>query len=142
MGKFCVIGECPERWSGNGKPDWSAAVGGYHTDFIQFLENYGPRYRDRSNSLVVGTQLKDATKDGASRKNFLTSAVDVFRKSVSRWEDDYKSLSDAWLEIPKQTSQKEVIGEKNKANSIRHQIKAMGEISVIARFSDAGFSPR
>ncbi len=43
-----------------------------------------------------------------------------------------KSLRDAWLEIPKQTSQKEAIGEKNKANSIRYQIKAMGEISVIA----------
>ena len=142
MGKFCGVGECPERWSGNGKPDWSAAVGGYHTDFIQFLENDGPLYRDRSNSLVVGTQLKDATKDDASWKNFLASAVDVFRKSVSRWEDDYKSLRDAWLEIPKQTSQKEAIGEKNKANSIRYQIKAMGEISVIAWLSDAGFLPR
>ena len=142
MGKFCGVGECPERWSGNEKPNWSGASGGYHTDFIRFLENDGPLYRARSNSLVVGTQLRGTTKDDASWKAFLASAVDAFRKSVSRWEEDYKSLRDAWLEIPKHASQKEAIGERNKANSIRYQIKAMGEISVIAWLSDAGFLPR
>ena len=142
MRKFCGVGECPERWSGNGKPEWKAAVGGYHTDFIQFLEKDGSLYRERSNALVVGTQLQPVTKDDASWRDFLTTAVKAFRESVSKWEDDYKSLRDAWLEIPGQTSQKESMGEKNKANSIRYQIKAMGDISVIAWLSDAGFLPR
>lgn len=142
MGKFCGVGECPERWSGGGKPEWKGAAGGYHTDFIQFLEKDGSLYRERSNALVVGTQLQQVTKDDASWAGFLATAVGAFRESVSKWEDDYKSLRDAWLEIPAHTSQKEWIGEKNKANSIRYQIKAMGDISVIAWLSDAGFLPR
>jgi hypothetical protein len=142
MGKFCGVGDCPDRWSGSAKPSWVPTAGGYHTDFIQFLEKSGEQYRDRSNSLVIGTQLESVTKDNSSWNAFLTSAVVAFRNSVSRWEDDFRSLRDAWLEIPKQPSQKEVTAERTKANSIRYQLKAIGEISVIAWLSDAGFLPR
>ena len=39
-------------------------------------------------------------------------------------------------------SQKPLQSEKYKANSIRYQINAIGEITVIEWFSDAGFLPR
>jgi DEAD/DEAH box helicase domain-containing protein len=142
MGKFCGVGDCPERWTGSAKPDWSPSTGGYQTDFIQFLQKSGPLYRERSSSLVLGTPLEALTKNDDQWSTFLVSAEEAFRKTISRWEDDYRSLRDAWLEIPKQSPPKEAIGEKNKANSIRYQLKAIGEISVIAWLSDAGFLPR
>jgi hypothetical protein len=142
MGKLCGVGECPERWSGAGKPAWKAAAGGYHTAFMQFLGKEGLHYRDRSNALVIGTELQNVTKDRASWTSFLATAIEEFRKAVSKWEDDYTSLRDSWLEIPDHPAQKDLTGEKNKANSIRYQIKAMGDISVIAWLSDAGFLPR
>jgi hypothetical protein len=49
---------------------------------------------------------------------------------------------DAWNEIPKHPGQKSLPAERSKANSVRYQIRAIGEISVIAWFSDAGFLPR
>ena len=142
MRKFCGVGDCPERWSGSGKPLWNVALGGYHTDFIQFLAKDGEFYKDRSSALTVGTQLEEMTTDDESWKTFLSTAVEAFRESVSKWEEDYKALRDAWLEIPSQGPQKESTAEKNKANSIRYQIKAMGDMSVIAWLSDAGFLPR
>jgi hypothetical protein len=142
MRNFCGVGECPERWSGNGKPEWKAAAGGCHTDFIQFLEEYGSLYRERSRALAIGTQLQQVTKDHASWMGFLATMIEAFRESISKWEDDYTSLRDSWLEIPREPLQKDLTGEKNKANSIRYQIKAMGDISVIEWLSDAGFLPR
>jgi DEAD/DEAH box helicase domain-containing protein len=142
MRRFCGVGDCPERWSGSAKPTWDAPLGGYHTDFTQFLEKDGPLYRVRSRALTVGTQLEQVTSEDESWKMFLVTAVESFRVSVSKWEEDYKSLRDAWLEIPSQGTQKDSIAEKNKANSIRYQIKATGDMSVIAWLSDAGFLPR
>ena len=46
------------------------------------------------------------------------------------------------MEIPSQPPQKAAQSERYKANSIRYQINAIGEITVIEWFSDAGFLPR
>jgi len=142
MGKFCGFEIGPTKWNGEAKPDWIPSPGGYHNDFVQFLQSSGRSYRQRCKSLVVGTPLESLTADDAQWRTFLEESERDFLDAVKRWEKDYQSLLDAWLEIPKQPPQKAVPAERSKANSIRYQIRAMGEISVIAWLSDAGFLPR
>ncbi|MGA7414890.1 MAG: DUF1998 domain-containing protein, partial [Bryobacteraceae bacterium] len=48
----------------------------------------------------------------------------------------------AWVDVPAKPRQDALSSEKAKANSIRYQIKAVCELSVIQWFSDAGFLPR
>ncbi len=142
MGKFCGLDNGPERWTGAVKPDWTPSLGGYHTDFSAFLLTSGRLFRDRCRPLVRGTPLEKLTENDAQWQLFLENAEKDFRNAVQAWEKDYRSLVDAWMEIPRQPPQKAAQSEKYKANSIRYQINAIGEITVIEWFSDAGFLPR
>ena len=142
MGKFCGFEIGPTKWTGEVKPDWAPSPGGQHNDFVQFLQSSGRSYRQRCKSMVVGTPLESLTAGDAQWLTFLHESEKDFLETVSRWEQDYRSLLDAWLEIPKQPPHKSIPAERSKANSIRYQIRAMGEISVIAWLSDAGYLPR
>jgi hypothetical protein len=142
MGRFCGTERLPDKWTGQVKPEWAPSAGGYHNDFIEFLLASGELYRERCRRLVSDTPLECLAADATQWHGFLKEAERDFSKAVGHWIVDYQSLRDAWLEIQKQPSQKAVPGERSKANSIRYQIKAMGDISVIAWLSDAGFLPR
>jgi len=142
MGNFCGVEHGPERWTGAVKPDWRPSVGGYHAEFVAFLMNRGPSLRGRCRPLVSGTPLEQVTDNDAEWQLFLENAGKDFHSAVQTWEKDYRSLADAWIEIPRQPSQGAAQSEKYKANSIRYQINAIGEITVIEWFSDAGFLPR
>ena len=65
-----------------------------------------------------------------------------FLTACKEWRKDYESLRDAWVEIPKEPPSAVLAAERAKANSIRYQLDAISEISVIEWFSDAGFLPR
>lgn len=142
MARFCGFEIGPPKWAGEVKPDWTPSPGGYHNDFVQFLQSSGKSYSQRCKPLVASTPLECLAADDTRWLAFLQESEKEFLGAVRRWEKDYQSLLDAWLEIPKQPGQKALPAERSKANSIRYQIRAMGEISVIAWFSDAGFLPR
>lgn len=142
MRKFCGLDNGPERWTGAVKPDWTPPLGGYHTDFNAFLLTSGRLFRDRCRPLVRGTPLEKLTENDSQWQLFLDNAEKDFRNAVQAWEKDYRSLVDAWMEIARQPPQTAAQSERYKANSIRYQINAIGEITVIEWFSDAGFLPR
>jgi DEAD/DEAH box helicase domain-containing protein len=142
MTTFCGVDRGPEKWTGTIKPDWIPPKGGYHTDFILFLQNSGRLLRDRCVSLVRGTPLEKVTENDVQWQIFLENAKKDLLLAVHDWEKDYESLRDAWVEIPRHPSQPTVQSERSKANSIRYQIKAIGDVTVIEWFSDAGFLPR
>jgi hypothetical protein len=97
---------------------------------------------------VIPDTRSEGNKKGWSQPIYvLCRGVEIFCGYLEREGNHFALLTSnqeerVKVEIPKQASQREAIGEKNKANSIRYQIKAMGEISVIAWLSDAGFLPR
>jgi hypothetical protein len=73
---------------------------------------------------------------------FIDGAAKRFREASKEWERDFVSLRGAWEEIPAQPQADSVGAERAKANSIRYQIRANCDITVIEFFSDAGFLPR
>jgi len=73
---------------------------------------------------------------------FIDEAADRFRDASKDWERDFLSLRGAWDEVPQQPPPDSVGAERAKANSIRYQIRANCDITVIEFFSDAGFLPR
>lgn len=142
MGKFCGMEHGPERWTSGAKPNWAPFVGGSHRDFSIFLLNSSKFFRERAALLVRGTSLESSTDNDTQWKLFLENAKNEFQQAVQAWEKDYRSLVDAWIEIPGQPSQATAQSERYKANSIRYQINAIADITVIEWFSDAGFLPR
>jgi len=142
MGKFCGMGPGPERWTGSVKPNWIRPSGGSHNDFSAFLANSGPLLRERAKALVQHTALENLTESDKQWHSFLDNANEEFQDAVRVWGKDYRSLADAWTEIPSQPPQRLVQSEKFKATSIRYQINAIADITVIEWFSDAGFLPR
>jgi hypothetical protein len=123
MGKFCGVEHGPKRWTGAIKPDWRPSVGGYHAEFAAFLVNCGPTLRERCRPLASGTPLEQVTDNDADWQLFLENAGKDFHDAVQTWENDYHSLVDAWIEIPRQPSQGAAQSEKYKANSTRYQIR-------------------
>ena len=72
----------------------------------------------------------------------MDDAATRFREASREWKRDFLSLRGAWEEIPEQPPADSVGAERAKANSIRYQIRANCDITVIEFFSDAGFLPR
>jgi hypothetical protein len=75
-------------------------------------------------------------------ETFIDGAAKRFREASREWERDFVSLRGAWEEIPTLPQADSVRAERAKANSIRYQIRANCDITVIEFFSDAGFLPR
>jgi DEAD/DEAH box helicase domain-containing protein len=141
MGNFCGV-IAPERWTGSVKPEWSGTSEGFSDDFLQFLRDLGESFRGRCGPIVTGTPLHNLVESEPEWSAFLKAAELDFRDTVASWQKDYQSLRDAWLEIQRIPAPSALPGERAKANSIRYQIKAISDISVIEWFSDAGFLPR
>jgi hypothetical protein len=141
MGKLCGV-DAPDKWTGSGKPEWLPANADYSDDFILFLQGLGNNFRERCRPIVRGTPVQDLIDSDAPWHTLIRDAEQDFRDAVTAWQKDFQSLRDAWQEIPKQPSNPTVGSERAKANSIRYQINAIRDITVIEWFSDAGFLPR
>lgn len=143
MGKLCGI-EAPAKWTGPIKPDWSPSDSGYAEEFIRFLESArspAHSFRQRCRQVVDQTLLEGIVGDDTEWQKFIEEAEKQFSDAYEQWKKDYRSLRDAWVEI-KQPPADAVAAERAKANSIRYQIRANSDITVIEWFSDAGFLPR
>jgi hypothetical protein len=144
MGRLCGV-DPPPRWIGSAKPDWICSSTGYAEEFAQFLQSIrisSSDFRGRCRRIVQDTPLNGIADSDGAWQEFVDMAECQFRDAYNEWNKDYRSLRDAWMEIPKQLSSESVASERAKASSIRYQIRAISDITVIEWFSDAGFLPR
>ena len=144
MGKLCGL-DAPPRWTGPAKPDWSSSGVAHVEDFIRFLS---PLYfslhpfRMRCRNIVQGTPSEDIVDNEGGWREFLDEAESQFLTACKEWRKDYDSLREAWTEVPITPPSTALAAERAKANSIRYQLRAILDITVIEWFSDAGFLPR
>jgi hypothetical protein len=143
MGRLSGV-KAPPKWerSDPKKPDWPLTAGGSDGDFLQFLasvRSQGNPLRQRCRQIAVGTPLEGIADAWAA---FVDEAARIFSDASRDWEKDFQSLRGAWQEIPEQPAGASVGAERAKAKSIRYQIRATCDITVIEFFSDAGFLPR
>lgn len=144
MGNLCGV-DTPPKWSGSTKPDWSSSGVGHAEDFIRFLNPLRSPlhpFRKRCRNVVQDTPLQYIVDDDGAWREFLIKAETQFQEACKKWQEDYSSLRDAWADIPKVPPSTALAAERAKANSIRYQLRAICDISVIEWFSDAGFLPR
>lgn len=145
MGPFCGVNTVPLRWTrvSEPKPTWSPEgvnVSGQFLEFLHQLQTVDGGFQSRLSNLSEHTGLSALGKpDGWSE--FVGSAIRVFHKAIEEWKQDVEQLREAWNEIPSQP----MIAkgrEMAKANSIRHMIRALCEITVIEWLADRRFLPR
>jgi hypothetical protein len=144
MGRLCGI-EAPPKWVGPLKPDWSSALGGYTDEFIRFLGAARSRnhaLRERCRPIAESTPLAMIIDEDDRWYEFIDECERQFHASIQEWIKDYRSLGESWEEIKRQPPSEALGAERAKANSIRYQIRAVADITVIEWFSDAGFLPR
>lgn len=144
MGRLCGT-DVPPRWTGSVKPDWSAPLTGCAEDFVHFLDSVRSSvhpFRQRCCNIVQSTPLESVVSEDTAWREFIDEAMKEFREAYTEWDNDYVSLRNAWMEIPKQPTSDNAAAERAKANSIRYQIRAISDITVIEWLSDAGFLPR
>ena len=144
MGRLCGT-DVPPKWSGSSKPDWSPQLTSCAEDFVRFLEQVGsPRHslRQRCRTIVESTPLESLVNDDLAWRHFIEEATKQFRAAYREWDEDYVSLRNAWIDIPKVPASDAASAERAKANAIRYQIRAICDITVIEWLSDAGFLPR
>jgi hypothetical protein len=145
MGRFCGFSSIPLYWRNNSveKPLWEPqAIGEAHRflDFIELLKTSGINFSRRLSGLIEGTNLNSFTEEDIWQ-NFLDNTKACYQRAIDEWNENMQQLRDAWDEIPvNPTIQRS--REKAKANSIRHQIRALCEITVIEWLADRRFLPR
>lgn len=145
MGRFCGVYSWPLRWRRDsaGKPVWEPQGTGDAHQFLEFLESLrteGRSFHRRLSDLVTDTalgNLQEATAWG----DFIDAAAERYQNAVSEWNEHLDQLRSAWDEIPVHPIT-ERSREMAKANSIRHQIRALCEITVIEWLADHRFLPR
>jgi hypothetical protein len=96
----------------------------------------------RCRNIVQGTPLKNVADNEGDWREFLDDAESQFILACKEWRKDYDSLREAWAEVPREPPTTVLAAERAKANSIRYQLRAISDITVIEWFSDAGFLPR
>ena len=144
MGNLCGV-NVPPKWTGSTKPDWASA--GFHAaqEFTRFLEPIRSPlhpFRQRCRSVVQDTPLATIVDSDGDWRGFLLEAEAQFLEARNEWQETYNSLRSAWAEIQKNPPSDALAGERAKANSVRYQLGANVDITVIEWFSDAGFLPR
>ena len=143
MGKLCGV-DAPPRWTGSAKPDWLPAGAGSDQDFLRFLDQVrsSDTFRKRCGEVAQHTPLWDIADNEENWRGFLLGAKSQFSDTCKKWRSDYNSLREAWADIQKEPPSASLSAERAKANSIRYQLRAICDITVIEWFSDAGFLPR
>lgn len=145
MGKFCGVNSFPSRWTrvSEPKPSWSPEgvnVADHFVEFLNELQTVDGGFQSRLFSLSEHTVLSALGKRDGWRE-FVGLAMEDFRKAIEEWKRDVEQLREAWNEIPAQPTT-DVGREMAKANSIRHMIRALCEITVIEWLADRRFLPR
>jgi DEAD/DEAH box helicase domain-containing protein len=144
MGSLCGV-DVPPKWTGSIKPDWSSSGSQSAQEFTRFLEPIRSSvhpFRQRCGTVVQDTPLDTIVNSDGAWREFLLEAEAQFIAACDEWQKDYDSLRSAWVDIHKDPPPAALGGERAKANSIRYQLGAVSDISVIEWFSDAGFLPR
>jgi DEAD/DEAH box helicase domain-containing protein len=144
MGALCGV-EAPPKWTGPTKPEWYSSPKGYAKDFVQFLagvRSLAHPIRQRCRQIVQSAPLSGLVDNPDQWLMFIQEAERQFCAAADEWSKDYSSLFDAWGEIKSQPASESLSAERAKANSIRYQMRAVCDITVIEWFSDAGFLPR
>lgn len=145
MGKLAGLDSPPKWTSGSKKPDWKPSQSGSQFDFVEFLRRVGvptSTFRKRCHSIVAKTKLVNIVDDDDAWADFVKDASTLYADALGSWIRDYGSLRDAWLEVPSQLPSGSANSERARANSIRYQIRAICDLTVIEWFADARFLPR
>jgi hypothetical protein len=143
MGGFCGVSE-PPRWdSGAEKPVPKPAGACYDIAFRKFLEaaRGDTPVRERCSAIAQGTPLACLNQD-SEWQAFLDEATSAFLKAIKNWREDVELLLGAWEDVPQQPPPDSLNTEKAKANSIRYQIKALCDLTVIEWLANNRFLPR
>lgn len=142
IGPFC--GEaCPQYWKTGTKPVWSPSIPGMADQFSAYLEGLTTGkdpIQENIASLCQGTPLSEITDD-EKWAAFIDDTRKSFSKAVESWREDIRQLRQGWDEVPADPSS-QASRERAKANSIRWQVKALCEITVIEWLADHRFLPR
>ncbi|MFA5156987.1 MAG: DEAD/DEAH box helicase [Candidatus Omnitrophota bacterium] len=145
MGTFCGVSAFPLPWIrvSEPKPSWPQEGVNVAYQFLEFLEQLkmvDGGFQNRLFCLSEHTSLSAIGKLDGWRE-FISSAMEAFRKAIEEWNNDIKQLKEAWSEIPLEP--KTSVGrEMAKANSILYMIKPLCEITVIEWLADRRFLPR
>ena len=145
MGPFCGVDQVPLRWarSAEPRPAWHQDGIDVSAQFLEFLNGINASdggFRSRLHHLSSQTSLREIGNPSDWRA-FVFHAVSAFENAIDEWKENIGQLRDAWEAIPAQP-QRDVGREMAKANSIRHMIKALCDITVIEWLADHGFLPR
>ena len=143
MGAFCGV-DFPDRWKPNSesKPAWlprRESVAKQFGEFLGQLRTETGEFRHRLLLLAEHTSLSLVKSD--KWKEFVNSAAQVFAGAIKEWNDEILQLREAWNEIPAQPKT-DPRRERAKANSIRHMIRSLCQITVIEWLADRRFLPR
>ena len=143
MGAFCGV-DFPDRWKPNSdsKPAWSPrgnSIAELFGEFLGQLRTESGDFQRRLSLLAEHTSLHLIDSD--RWQEFVTSAAQVFAGAIKDWNDEIVQLREAWAEIPSQPTTG-VGREMAKANSIRHMIRPLCQITVIEWLADRRFLPR
>lgn len=145
MGPFCGINPIHLRWTriSEPKPAWSPDDVNFSEQLLKFLRQLQTEdcgFQARLSDLATDTGLNTLGKSNGWPE-FVVLAIDMFTKAIKEWKQDVQQLREAWNEIPSQP--KTNIGqEMAKANSIRHMIRTLCNITVIEWLADRRFLPR
>jgi hypothetical protein len=104
-------------------------------DFLFWLRDYGAhQYAERVNRVLESTGILVDVDDSWS--SLIDFVVDDFGASVARWREDYETLLLAWYSTDPGAQ-----GHKRVANSIRYQLRALYDTTVIESLADQQFLP-
>ena len=146
MGRFCGVFSIPPRWesAASSKPVWAPSNGGDANLFLRFLETLETKpagYDRQLAELAPGTPLVGIDEPNIWCR-FVTDARDAYQRAIGEWRGGMEQLREAWEEIPVEPSSAQRGEAKEKANSIRYQVYALCDITVIAWLADYRFLPR
>jgi hypothetical protein len=138
--------DSPPKWEGGSKkPDWNPSGVGYGKTFLTYLDairSSRSTFRQRCKTIVTQTKLEPIIHDDEAWIDFMKEASSQFTQALASWIRDYDSLTGAWKDIPTQPAAAVASVERAKAMSIRYQIRALCDLTVIEWFADARFLPR
>lgn len=156
MGDFCGV-QLPPYWQDAHRPHVSAprtelgniplqpwftprrvhepGLEGHFLDFLFWVRDYGEyMYRDAATRLLAETGSSGDLEDWSS---MLYAVVEAFAAAVADWRFDYENLLATWYGIAESQS-----NAKRMANSLRYQLRALHETTVIESLGDRQFLPR
>ena len=154
MGTFAGV-LLPDRWDGPARPavqrpaaplgqiveqPWynpartEPGLEGHFLDFLHWLRDYGARvYADRVARVLEDTGVSAQPDQWRALADLV---IDDFGASIARWREDYETLLLAWYSIDDASP-----GRKRVANSIRYQLRALYDTTVIESLADQQFLP-